>query len=72
MKRTVPSGTGNLRAFRNKSSLVQSLYFRAGADLLVPMLREAYRVNDDELVHRPSSLGFRAAVALGVVLEGDD
>jgi hypothetical protein len=55
-----------------ESRLAQKLYFRAGADLLVPVLREAYRVNDDELVFRPPSLGFRAAVALGLELGGDD
>jgi len=52
------------------SGLGGALYVRAGADLLVPVLREAYRVNDGVLVHRPSSAGFRAGVALGIVLGG--
>jgi hypothetical protein len=46
------------------------LYFRAGADALVPVLREAYRVNDSVLVHRPPSIGVRGGIALGLVLGG--
>jgi hypothetical protein len=50
------------------AALAGPLYFRAGADALVPVLREAYRVNDSVLVHRASSLGFRGGVALGFVI----
>jgi hypothetical protein len=50
------------------SALAGPLYFRAGADALVPVLREAYRVNDGLLVHRASSIGFRGGVALGFVI----
>jgi hypothetical protein len=50
------------------SALAGPLYFRAGADALVPVLREAYRVNDGVLVHRASSIGFRGGVALGFVI----
>jgi hypothetical protein len=46
------------------------LYFRAGADALVPVLREAYRVNDSVLVHRAPSVGVRGGVALGFVIGG--
>lgn len=46
------------------------LYLRAGADAVLPVLREAYRVNDGALVHRAPSVGFRGGVALGVVLGG--
>jgi hypothetical protein len=52
------------------SPLGGRLYFRAAADALVPLLREAYRVNDGVLVHRPPSVGFRGGVALGVVIGG--
>jgi hypothetical protein len=50
------------------STLAGPLYLRAGADALVPVLREAYRVNDDVLVHRAPSIGFRGGVALGFVI----
>ena len=50
------------------SVLAGPLYFRAGADALVPVLREAYRVNEGVLVHRASSIGLRAGVALGFVI----
>ncbi len=50
------------------SALAGPLYFRAGADALVPVLREAYRVNDSVLVHRAPSIGFRGGVALGFVI----
>lgn len=52
------------------TALAGPLYVRAGADAVVPLLREAYRVNDGELVHRPPSVGLRGSVALGVVLGG--
>jgi hypothetical protein len=50
------------------SMLAGSLYFRAGADALVPVLREAYRVNDSVLVHRAPSIGVRGGIALGFVI----
>lgn len=52
------------------SALGGSLYLRASADAVVPVLREAYRVNAGALVHRAPSVGFRGGVALGVVLGG--
>lgn len=51
-----------------ESLLAGPLYFRAGADALVPVLREAYRVNEGALVHRPPSIGFRGGLALGFVI----
>jgi hypothetical protein len=54
------------------SLLAGPLYFRAGADALVPVLREAYRVNDGLLVHRAPSIGFRGGIALGFVIGRDD
>jgi len=48
------------------SALAGRVYFRASADAVLPVLREAYRVNDGALVHRAPSVGFRGGVALGV------
>ena len=52
------------------SALGSSFYLRASADAVLPVLREAYRVNAGALVHRAPSVGFRGGLALGVVLGG--
>jgi hypothetical protein len=54
------------------AGLGSASYFRLYGDALVPILRESYWVNESVLVHRPPSLGFRAGLALGVELDGED
>jgi hypothetical protein len=43
--------------------------WRATGNALLPLFREEYRINGDELVHRPSSLGLRAALGFFVALD---
>lgn len=54
------------------STLGSTWYFRLYGDALLPILRERYRVNESILVHRPPSVGFRAGLAIGVELDGED
>lgn len=54
------------------SALGSAWYFRLYGDALLPILRERYRVNESVLVHRAPSVGFRAGLAIGVELHGED